>query len=103
MRFKIFTSAAALIMFSLAFIYFSYDKQKYKYEKGYAGPDLRPFEWAEAGPELRRIHRLATGEVVRLRIGGGERTAVQVQVEAAAPLAGAGLNEDNSRPRGSSR
>jgi 3-methyladenine DNA glycosylase/8-oxoguanine DNA glycosylase len=60
---------------------------------------LRPFEWEETGPELRRIHRLATGQVVRLHIRGSEAAAVQVQVEAADPLAEVELVETSQAVR----
>lgn len=60
---------------------------------------LRPFEWDEAGPELRRIHRLATGQVVRLRMWASEAAAVQVQVEAADALGEAELAETSRAVR----
>ena len=60
---------------------------------------LRPFEWEETGPELRRIHQLATGQVIRLRLRAGEVAAVQVQVEAADSLGEAELAETSRAVR----
>ncbi len=43
---------------------------------------LRPFEWEKTAAELRRVHRLATGRVIRLRLrGAGEPAAPRVRVE----------------------
>ncbi len=57
---------------------------------------LRPFEWQPAATELSRIHRLASGHVVRLRLRDGERNPVQViriDVESADPLTPAAETE----------
>ncbi|MCM8749270.1 hypothetical protein NET02_08940 [Thermomicrobiaceae bacterium CFH 74404] len=45
---------------------------------------LKPFEWDEAASELRRIHRLASGRVARLRMREGSMgsSSVSVVVEA---------------------
>lgn len=45
---------------------------------------LRPFEWDSSIAELRRVHRLRSGKMVRLRMrGGGTKRApfVQIRVE----------------------
>jgi 3-methyladenine DNA glycosylase/8-oxoguanine DNA glycosylase len=50
---------------------------------------LRPFEWHRATAELRRIHRLNSGNVIRLRLKEGNSRAsstVQVTVETVAAL-----------------
>jgi 3-methyladenine DNA glycosylase/8-oxoguanine DNA glycosylase len=48
---------------------------------------LRPFEWHEPAAELRRVHHLASGQVVRLRMQAADGSSnVQTQVEAVLPL-----------------
>jgi N-glycosylase/DNA lyase len=51
---------------------------------------LRPFTWDESSAELSRTQRLATGQVVHLRLRpdgqAGPVQPVQVEVEAAGPL-----------------
>ncbi len=46
---------------------------------------LKPFEWDAAAGELRRVHRLASGRVARLRMreGSGGSASVRVVVETA--------------------
>ncbi len=46
---------------------------------------LKPFEWDEAAGELRWVHRLASGQVARLRMREGSRggSSVRVVVETA--------------------
>lgn len=52
---------------------------------------LKPFEWDAAAAELRRVHRLASGRVVRLRMregsSGGSTVSVAVEIAGGA-LAG---------------
>ncbi|MEW5958419.1 MAG: hypothetical protein AB1801_11880 [Chloroflexota bacterium] len=50
---------------------------------------LRPFEWDEAGRELRRVHCLAGGRVVGLRLQAGNgmsAPAVRVEIETHEPF-----------------
>jgi 3-methyladenine DNA glycosylase/8-oxoguanine DNA glycosylase len=50
---------------------------------------LRPFEWQAPTKELRRIHRLQSGSVVRLRLCGGgsaDPLRVHIKVESDQPL-----------------
>lgn len=50
---------------------------------------LRPFEWHAPAAELRRIHRLRSGRVVRLRLceaGKADTPVVRIKVERAGPL-----------------
>ena len=51
---------------------------------------LRPFEWQPATAALSRIHRLANGQVVRLRLRDGNQnptSVVQINVESIEPAA----------------
>lgn len=48
---------------------------------------LRPFEWHEPAAELRRIHHLTNGQVVRLRMQAASgSSSIQIQVETFLPL-----------------
>lgn len=57
---------------------------------------LRPFEWQPETAELSRVHRLARGKVVRLRLRDGDQNpafVVRVHVDSADPLTPADENE----------
>jgi hypothetical protein len=52
---------------------------------------LRPFEWHAPTAELRRVHRLKSGRVVRLRLreaGTADAPVVRIKVERTGPLLG---------------
>lgn len=49
---------------------------------------LRPFEWHEPDLELRRVHQLNTGQVVRLRVSEKDNV-LQIQIDAGQPLTAA--------------
>jgi 3-methyladenine DNA glycosylase/8-oxoguanine DNA glycosylase len=57
---------------------------------------LRPFEWHAPTAELRRVQRLQSGKLVRLRLrdgGSADRPSVRIEVDSAQPLSTSDASE----------